>query len=394
MEDIKKVKSRIEWFCENKVNAFSPTISPAPKSKTRNEIESIYEGVNYFFKKGVREFVFQKKYMGSYCDIYLCKNLNETYFVSRNGHKITHIENEAAINACIELHSKFKWENLSLVIIQAELLPWHILGKGLIENEFSGYLNAHKNHSYFLQKSNLYKKLELVKGSESYAMYKMDKQNLETSKLRRKYASHIIRQYEAIQNFKIIDLEKYNTGIGIYEEQINHFGKEQPMHFKPFNILKRIYDDGYEEIPNDNLSYSIVNDDDFKTVKIDTKDEMEVNLKPIYEWFNLLTSEFDEGIMIKPIVAFTKNLPPAFKVRNNNYLTMIYGVDFMNEFDSNLYKRNIGKKLDCSINDWMLNWELIKTRYKNISKENYAFKNLVLDRILGEQIENNLDHRL
>jgi hypothetical protein len=42
----------------------------------------------------------------------------------------------------------------------------------------------------------------------------------------------------------------------------------------------------------------------------------------------------------------------------------------------------------------MLNWELIKTPYQNISRENYAYKNIVIDRILGEQIENNLDHRL
>lgn len=394
MEDIKKIKSRIEWFCENKVNAFSPTISPAPKSKERKEIESIYEGVNYFFKKGVREFVFQKKYMGSYCDIYLARNLSDTYFVSRNGHKITHIDNEAAINACIEIHSKFDWVNLSLVIIQAELLPWHILGKGLIENEFSGYLNAHKNHMNYLQHSNLYEKLVQVKNSSSYIEYNIDKQNLEPGKLKKKYVSHIIRQYDAIENFKIIDLEKYNDGIEIYEKQINHFGKEQTLHFKPFNILKKVFDNGVEEIPNNNLTYAIVNEDEFKTIKIDSIDEMELKLKPIYEWFNKLSSDLEEGIMIKPIVAFTKSLPPAFKVRNNNYLTMIYGVNFINEYESNIYKRNIGKKLDCSINDWMLNWELIKTLYQNISRENYAYKNIVLDRILGEQIENNLDHRL
>lgn len=394
MEDIKKIKSRIDWFCENKVNAFSPTISPAPKSKALNEIESINEGVKYYFKRGVREFIFQKKYMGSYCDIYLHKEIEETYFVSRNGHKILHIDIEIAINACRELHAKFNWDELSLVIIQAELLPWHVLGKGLIENEFSGYLNAHQNHLNNLKQSSLYDKIEKVKKSEQFQIYISDKKLLNNNVLKNKYASHIIRQYGAIENFKIIDLEKYNEGIEIYKTQINHFGKELPLHFKAFNILKKVFDNGKEEIPNDNLTYSIVNDDEYKLVNISHEEEFDVKLQPIYDWYQSLSLHLEEGIMIKPKTAFIKNLPPAFKVRNNKYLVMIYGVDFINEYENNIYKRNIGKKLECSINDWMLNWELLKTPYKNISKENYAFKNTVLDRILGEQIENTLDHRL
>ena len=91
-----KVRNRIEWFCKNKINDFSPTISPAPKSKAKNEIESIEEAVNYYMKNGVAEFVVQKKYMGSYCTIYLKRNLEETYFVSRNGFKMDHIDVEKA----------------------------------------------------------------------------------------------------------------------------------------------------------------------------------------------------------------------------------------------------------------------------------------------------------
>jgi len=100
MKELKKIKNRIDWFCVNKINAFSPTISPAPKSLQRNEIESIYEGVRYFFEQGVTEIVVQRKYMGSYCDIYLQKNLEETYFVSRNGYLISHIDLNAAKQAC------------------------------------------------------------------------------------------------------------------------------------------------------------------------------------------------------------------------------------------------------------------------------------------------------
>jgi hypothetical protein len=342
----------------------------------------------------VREFIFQKKYMGSYCDIYLNKNISDTYFVSRNGHKIAHMDLELAIKACEQLHAKFDWTGLSMVIIQAELLPWHVLGKGLIQNEFLGYLNAHRNHLTHIENTDLYRKINTVKESAAFKEYVADKKVLSQTAVKKKYASHIVRQYDAMEKILILDLEKYKVGIDIYEQQINHFGQEIPLHFKPFNILKKVFDDGTEELPNDNLSYAAVNDDEYKTVSILSLAELDEQLKPIYQWYESLSSSMEEGIMIKPVQAFIKGLPPAFKVRNNNYLTMIYGVNFISEYEQNIYKRSIGRKLECSINDWMLNWELLKTEYRHIDKENYPFKNTVLDRILGEQIENNLDHRL
>mgnify|MGYP000856995137 CR=1 FL=1 len=71
MEDKTLIKKRIDWFCKNKINAFSPTISPAPKSVERNEIESLYEGILWFVLNGVKEIVIEKKYMGSIV-IFIC----------------------------------------------------------------------------------------------------------------------------------------------------------------------------------------------------------------------------------------------------------------------------------------------------------------------------------
>lgn len=394
MEDLKRLKNRIDWFCENKVNAFSPTISPAPKSKERNEIESIAEGIRYFYDNGVKEIIVEKKYMGSYCDIYLHKNLEDTYFVSRNGHKIDHIDLESAKEACKELHSRFDWTNLQLVIIQSELMPWSALGKGLIENEFGGYLNVHQNHCEHLINSYLYKKIETVKDSEVYKQFIEDKNTLSSKEFRTKYPHHIIRQYESLMEFKVLDLDIYKQSIDIYETQINHFGQEGDIHFKPFNILKKVFDDGSEEFVNDNLSYQEVNDDGFLHLLIDNEEKLNQTIDTVYTWFSTLEQSNEEGIVIKPRQAFIKGIPPAFKVRNNQYLTMIYGVNFQDQYDYYIYKRNIGRKLECSINDWMLNWELLKVTYNEINKENYFLKNLVFDRIMGEKAEAGLDTRL
>lgn len=394
MEDIKRLKNRIDWFCLNKVNAFSPTISPAPKSMERNEIESIYEGIRYFYDKGITEIVVERKYMGSYCDIYLHKNLEDTYFVSRNGHKIDHIDLEAAREACRKLHARFDWSGLYLMIIQSELMPWSVLGKGLIENEFEGYLNAHQNHYQHLRNSDLYQKIALVKESEAYLTYIEDKKTLSPAEIREKYPHHIIRQYDALKTFKVLDLENYKESIDVYNKQIHHFGVEEDIYFKPFNILKKVYDDGSEEIVNDNLSYREVNDDEFLHLPIANEKELSETTEKVYNWFATLEQEMEEGIVIKPRCAFARKLPPAFKVRNNQYLTMIYGVDFHQHFDHYLQKRNVKLKLECSTNDWMLNWEMLKVKYNEINKENYLLKNLVFDRIMGEKTESTLDKRL
>lgn len=393
-EDLKKLRSRINWFCDNKVNAFSPTISPAPKSVARGEIESIYEGIRFFAERGVQEIVVQKKYMGSYCDIYLHKNREETYFVSRNGHRIRHIDIQAAQQACDGLHSRFDWDKLQLVIIQAELMPWGILGKGLIENEFEGYLNAHQNHAHVLQAGNLYDKIQQVKDGDAYKNFIRDRDSMTAKQWKQKYPTHIIRQYSALEQFKILDMEQYRQGIQIYEEQIGHFGKEAALHFKPFNILKKVFNDGTEVLVNDNASYTQVNEDEMLQLVITDPGDIEAQAEIVYEWFDTLMEGKEEGIVIKPRQAFIPGLPPAFKVRNNHYLTMIYGVHFQQDLAYNIQKRSIGRKLACSVNDWAINHRMLSVPYAEVHKENYYFKNLVYDRIIGERAEAMLDTRL
>lgn len=216
MEDLKKIKNRIDWLCVNKVNAFSPTISPAPKSFERNEIESIDKAIRFYHKNEVQEIVVQKKYMGSYCDIYLTKNLEDTYFVSRNGYILDFIDVQAAREACRPLHNRMDWTNLSVVIIQSELMPWSVLGKGLIEAEFIGYLNVHRNHCQHLAQSGLYDKIREVKESQAYKEYIEDKNTLTGKEFRDKYPHHIMRQYDSLSEFRVLDLDVYKKSLDIY----------------------------------------------------------------------------------------------------------------------------------------------------------------------------------
>lgn len=394
MEDKNIIKKRIDWFCKNKINAFSPTISPAPKSLERNEIESLYEGILWFLKAGVSEIVIQKKYMGSYCDIYLHKNLEESYLVSRNGFQINHLDKEKWLNALKELHGRFSWKSVEIRIIQSELMPWSVLGKGLINNEFSGYYISHQIHCNYLEESDLYEKLNKIKQTPEFISFTEDAKTLSQNELKEKYPMHVIRQYEAIKKFKFLHLENYRKNIQLFKNQLDVFGKDSEIYFKPFNILKEIHSDGSETFVNDNLSFKQINDDDFLHYTFENQEDFEQKFPKIQHWVNEINQNNEEGVMIKPRTAFLSGMPPAFKVRNNNYLTLVYGVDFQDRLQEYIAKRNIKSKLKCSINDWAINQKMIKTPYQEIDEENYYFKNLILDRILGEEIEKQLDSRL
>jgi hypothetical protein len=314
--------------------------------------------------------------------------------VSRNGYLINHIDLDRARQSCVELHGRFDWTNLQTVIIQSELMPWSALGQGLIDNEFYGYLNVHQNHYRHLSQSGLYAKIAVVKQSPPYLKYMEYKAAHTEKEVKSHFPAHIIRQYEALTAFRVLDLPEYRKYIDIYETQIGHFGKAGEIYFRPFNILKKVFSDGTELIVNDNMSYRNIHDDEFLNLPIGSEDELNSSIDAVYKWFAKLEAENEEGIVIKPRQAFYRNLPPAFKVRNNQYLVMIYGVDFQTNYEYNLQKRKITRKLECSINDWMVNWEMLNVKYADIHKENYLLKNLLFDRIMGEQTEATLDIRL
>lgn len=394
MDDKAIIKKRIDWFCKNKINAFSPTISPAPKSAERNEIESLYEGLRWFVDRGVNELLVQKKYMGSYCDIYLHKELTDSYLVSRNGYKINHLNRTQWLAALTDLHARFSWSDTAIRIIQSELMPWSALGKGLIANEFSAYYISHQIHANYLQQSDLYTKITQIRQKPEYKAFVADAKTLSSKELKDKYPNHIIRQYQSVRDMKLLDLPNYAKNISLFKKELDIFGKEAPIYFKPFNILKEIKDDGTEGFVNDNLSFQQINDDEFLHYTFADEADFEAKYTEIRAWVDKMNANEEEGVVIKPRKAFLPAMPPAFKVRNNNYLTLIYGVDFQDRLQEQINKRNIKGKLKCSINDWAINAKLLQTPYADIHEENYEFKNLVLDRILGEEIENQLDSRL
>ena len=88
----------------------------------------------------------------------------------------------------------------------------------------------------------------------------------------------------------------------------------------------------------------------------------EVTEEEVIKWWEDMTSEGHEGIVIKPESFISRNkgklIQPAIKVRGRKYLTIIYGMDYL--LPENLVRlnnRNTGKKQKLALREFALGVE-------------------------------------
>lgn len=398
-------ENRIRHAINDRVMHFSPTISPAPKREDRKEIESIWGAVDYYREHNETCLIMQPKYMGSYCDIYLHRNIEQTRFFSRKGYTIpSFVKHEDLIKAVRPL-----WESffvgadgvfLDMVIVQAELMPWSALGKGLIEREFRGYEECHQTHCDYLRETELGKEASKMFDSPEFQKFVTDRSQLSRSELKKAYPDHIVKQYEALLALRLPNVAEYQNAIDVYREQVDIYGADGELHFKPFNWLKKIYLGDYrggEEVNEDNiLGFIEVTDDPYALINLEGTDkDIQVDVENAYAVFDEWTkNQKMEGVVIKPRTVWRDDMAPMFKVRNPRYLQMIYGVQFLPEFDYYLGRRGIRKKMRCSINEWNIAQALLRIPMSEISPDNEEYVRLVTARILEEDFEATLDSRL
>ena len=89
---------------------------------------------------------------------------------------------------------------------------------------------------------------------------------------------------------------------------------------------------------NDNLSFARINSDEFLHYTFTDTADFEAKYPEIRAWVDRMNANDEEGVVIKPRKAFMQGIPPAFKVRNNDYLTLIYGVDFQDRLEEQIAK--------------------------------------------------------
>lgn len=405
--------SRIKYLVKNKINFISGTISPSPSDGIG--LESFKKGLEYyhdhFNKHNIKmKLSIQPKYMGSRCNIYLFQDINSCYSTSRNGYLIQQVDNtimKAQYEKLLEKFNDFMNKNkIKMMIIDSELMPWRAIGGKLIDKTF-GVIDYALNKELDVLKSYGFEKMydDVVSKFES-SNFKQDMKNNSNKKTHDQYGGALYQSYKELmyENQKHIKIEDLEKGAKIYSDQIGIYGSDGDIEFKPFSVLKIVFSDDTEMIPGlsdkilemngqVNIFNFVSNDNQFV---VDFENGFEKCLEDAEKFYkNVTTNAKMEGIIIKPDQPIF-NIAPCIKVRNSDYLTIIYGYDYTTKYKySKLIKnKNIGKKINASISEFKIGHEMLQTKYNEISLDNNNYIKLLVDFLFVENNEKLIDPRL
>jgi len=388
---------RLNFVLENNINFISGTMSPANKDLDLQELESLKQGLLYFKKHSVKEVVLQPKYMGSRCNIYLSKDVNRCYAVSRNGYTIQHIDLKPVFKSLLQTFTEYmNQHHVQMMILDGELLPWSALGKGMIDEKFRVVEKALESEIDFLKENGFEQHFQELLDRFESSNYMKDQSTFTKEALVNKYGQANHSSYKQLLNYlpSHVPLSEHESGLAIFKEQLSLYAEETELEYKPFSLLKVIYEDGREVIPAEKTSeiFRFVSDDNFLVVNV-TDDDAFVKAET---FFRTLTSEQKmEGVVIKPEV-WKPNVAPYLKVRKRDYLTLVYGYDywFPHKYSKLLSQKNIGNKLKTSIAEYELGQQMLSYSFDDICTKDEKYKQLVADLLFEMNKEKEFDPRL
>ena len=407
------LQKRIKFLEKNKINFISGTMCPANKDFDKNIIESLYKGIEYYRNNNVKQYILQPKSMGSRMQCLLHEtDINKCRSFSRNAFEI----NQDRLNTEDKLEDIYKYlqeklmplfkrGNLEYILLDGELMPWNAMANNMIENQFNINYKAGISENKILEDTGFEKLIEQFNDKiNNLSDYQL---NDHTKKLNKIYT-----------NFKdelFLDIEESNKCLNKYKHQVDLFSNKNKLEFKPFAILKTIGYDGTEEnwIGNEHtnlLMYSILSKEPYCFISEEEGNERYLISidQVIYEaktadeailtfWDYITEQKEMEGIVIKPNQTYISGIAPYLKVRNKEYLRLVYGNDYLELSVKNqrlLDKKSIKRKLETSIKEYELSRQLLDIPMKEISINNKKWLNLIVALINENESEKQLDPRL
>ncbi len=397
-----KDRARLHWLGKNKVNFISGTIAPA--GTFEDNFESVKSAINYFKEKGVEEIIAQTKHMGSRCNAYLFRNPTEEhahYATSRAGYVMKDLHTEKGTISISEalndlrnsdnIQKLFDRLDCDLILLDGELMPWYAMGKGLIKNTFATMSEAISGELEFLEESNFEEAYrDLVKTASE-----IDRKEFNTTDhkaIRKSWGDAKYSTIKAFFRYKHKNVEELKKGFETFSEQVEIYGKSGNPYILPFALLKTVKF-GQEDIVH--ATSDVPELFDFtSTMKIRLDDPLIV--EHVQGYFDRKTEKGDvEGIMIKPVVQ-KGGLAPAIKVRNYNYLHIIYGYDFLvkEKFEKLHKRKRVNSKTTVSMKEWNTGLDMLKFNWEDLNSDNKAFAFTASKMIDLEKSEETLDPRL
>lgn len=373
--------NKIKHLLNNPINFISGTISPADKLNNEDGsaiLESLEKCIEYYYNKHQNgkicsEIILMPKYMGSRINVYLFKEFDLSYGTTRNGY-IAKIDKEIFRELHTRMLSFMNDNNIKMMLIDGELLPWSVLGQNLIDDTFKSICVGITETASMLKETGfdiMYQKL--IKDNDMNANNKK------------------LLEQQANSHISVDELSELGL---LYKKQVEIYGKTEKPFVKGFGILKIVFNDDSEELPGllfgdeintmtNSKCFQLVNDD--KILVLQLNDSYEDNLKMAQDFFDILKSNEFEGIVVRPNLINFNNLgdsgsaSPYMKVRNSDYLRLIYGYDYQKDFKYKqlIKKKNIKKKVELTKEQFILGVKMLKIKYCNLKNEKDIMKRYV-----------------
>lgn len=379
---------RLDALLRNRVNYISGTVAPAPADPETGELESLDKALDHFaaeFKRlhcSSQTIHIEPKWMGSRANLYLAvEEPYKSFAVSRNGFLIPQRVSEplfAVLKA--QVADYVRLHEIALLVVDGELMPWSALGAGLIDGCFRAVGSGLDQEIAALTETGVEAQvLALERARQGGAI---------GDKITAQLATRLARMWP---------LDAQREALATYNQQLDLFAEAKEPWFEPFSVLKYVKRDGTEVIPESQVeSFRAVSRRkslllDFTTVDLPRAKELASSF-----FHDLTVGQHMEGIMIKPNVMEHAKQTPFMKVRNGDYLSIIYGYDYRSpkRHDKLIAGKNIKRKLEISRKEYQLGKEMLRVPFSTISAENQEYRHLLARFLHEEGQESTLDKRL
>ena len=408
-----KIENEIKHIINNKIVYLSGTISPSPKSP--NELESVESAVNYYLENEIDELIIQPKYMGSRCSIMLnFKDINLSYGITRNGYRLK-LDLSNIYKTLHDKYSPFVSSDTIWILFDGELLPWNAMGNSLINKEFNSFSDCINNELNYLNDQNFYELFDKTKKDlDEDTIREIGSGSKE--ELLQKYDHRTYSKLKCLVQLLNYDFEeeKQKTGLEMFNKQMELYGTTSDLNYKPFNILKIIQESEIENQQREFINFTMKEVCEFlgepylyiklkvlnEYIPVEIKDN-QFSVFNTHDFLTLIENFYKElviqgleGIVIKTNTY--QKVVPYMKVRNPNYLHIIYGYDYLlpKKYNHLIKKKHIDKKVQLSTYQYKLGQKLLSIPYNEFNMENQQLKDLLRQLLTSLDKEKELDSRL
>ena len=338
------------------INYLPPTMSPPSTSKLEDFLEHPYEAFDYYKKLGVNQVVCEEKHMGSRAVIQIAKDVNsakEAYGVTTGEQGIVYSRTGRRFFNDIALEQQFieafsatvtaagLWDELDTnwLTIDCEIMPWSMKAIELIKQQYAAVGCSAKlaNTALFdeLKKAN---KL----GLDVSDLLTTAEDSLANSIRFRDAYKNYCWSVESLTDIKVAPFHILASAAG------SHVDKDHLWHMSTIAKLAEC-----DETLIQKTAFHHVGLDDTKSIE------------NVVQWWLTHTENLGEGMVVKPLDFVQMGnkgiVQPALKVRGQEYLRIIYGMDYLQAHNLERLKgRNLSAKRRLAFNEFKLGIESLR----------------------------------